>query len=122
MVNMTRTEANEYSEDEVEFVEVEIGESILLPSQTRNPTFGIWPCLYDEQSVTRKAVFNYRNVNRLRDSNDPELRKLYELFVMPSIIYSAAYHNTSTHTLLSKLNNSIRDGNFPNVNELVKIK
>lgn len=103
-----------------EYTEVEVGQGIILPSQTRNPAFGIYPWLFDEQSVERVPVFANRTVNFLRQTGDPELSKMYRAFHNMAfyLVYTGGRHYTnlnpksSSESLLKRLNDSIRTGKF----------
>jgi len=122
---MARIDTSEYVEYGEEYTEAELAELMILPSQTRNPAFGIYPWLFDEQSVKRAPVFANRTVNFLKDTNDPELRKMYcaihnMAFRLGSVFgLSYSMSNTSSESLLRKLNTAIREGKFSDLTDSV---
>lgn len=115
---MSKIESHEYEEDEKEYAEFDLaGQGLLLPSQTRNPAFGIWPQLEDDWCVVRYPEYNYSSGCPLKTSPNPQLRVLYDTF--SSMAFNEACLNgrkssVSEDALLSRLNTRIRKGDFQN--------
>ncbi len=106
-----------------EALNVEIEQGMILPSQTRNPAFGIFPQLDDEEVVVRHPVFNFRTVNRMRESDNQEVRKLYDIF-RKHFIYSGTLQKLlgrGFDSPLKTLDMDIKRGNFPSIDFLLKI-
>ncbi|PIN93244.1 hypothetical protein COU54_03910 [Candidatus Pacearchaeota archaeon CG10_big_fil_rev_8_21_14_0_10_31_24] len=120
---MSTIETNDFEEtdcisDEPErFSEASFsGKPFLLPSQTRNPAYGIWPNLEDDSKVVRYPEASDLQGVPMRDHLNKEVKKLY--WVFQGIAFNNALFDRTIDTnlvpsrILAKLNTAIRGGKY----------
>ncbi|PIN93624.1 hypothetical protein COU54_02380 [Candidatus Pacearchaeota archaeon CG10_big_fil_rev_8_21_14_0_10_31_24] len=109
-------EYDEFDDENISNVEANLfGKGLLLPSQTRNPHFGIFPSLKDDDCVIRYPEYAKNIGCPLKNHLNPEVSRVYEAFrsmAFNEIYLSGRNGQISDEALRNRFNNSMRKGKF----------